>query len=364
MRSYNNKTAPRCDSASPAYRFGKGIRSIVQITCSWQSTTPWKDLSLAGVLLLGWVQGAGVFAEDNVPLNSAAPESPQSASLKRDPTVVSRAAAKLASARDVDIPPPPEPVEMPPDRLPEPRLKTSGTAKLEYNTHFVSYGRDVWRAGADWGETGNVNPSLALTFDWDPLTFYLGTWMNFNDSVPSDMRGDLQEVDVWLGVGSRVDRMSFGVTYQQWFYSSQVEEVLDTWLAFDDKGMLADGFGFYPALLLHTRLTGEDLDEGMVLVGRLTPGFALTESNRSPVWLSFPTEVGWVEEGFHGGDGGFGYFSIGPKLSIPLNFLSVGYGNWYADGALTYYHTDKAVIPTNPDEDFVTGSVGLSFHFD
>jgi hypothetical protein len=75
----------------------------------------------------------------------------------------------------------------------------SGVLKLDFNTHFISYGADVWGDGSSMSEPA-FNPMLELAFALPAdLTFTLGTWMDF---VPSSKGGDspiggrLQEVDV------------------------------------------------------------------------------------------------------------------------------------------------------------------------
>src|SRR5688572_846532 len=96
----------------------------------------------------------------------------------------------------------------------------SGTLNLDYNSHFVSYGLDVWGDGNDL-EGPTFNPALELTWGL-PANFslILGTWWDVNGKVPSAIGGKLQEIDVWAGLGYKVGDLSITALYQNWIYGS------------------------------------------------------------------------------------------------------------------------------------------------
>ncbi len=233
---------------------------------------------------------------------------------------------------------------------PAPAPVVTGSLNLNYNTHFVSYGQDIWGAGTDFGDNGTFNPSIELNFDlgggWKAI---LGTWWDVNSNADSNIGDAIQEVDVWAGVGYTTGPWSFTLLYQEWLYASQSERIVDFKIAYAD-GLLN------PSLMLHGRVDGaEPFDTGLVTVLGIAP--AVTAG---PVSFTFPVQVAADTEGFHGGDGGFSFASAGVTASIPIGFLP---GKWTLNSSLIYYYTEDSVFPTNVDESFLTGSIGLGLTF-
>ncbi len=78
------------------------------------------------------------------------------------------------------------------------------------------------------------------------------------------------------------------------------------------------------------------------------------------VALTFPLQAAAATDQFHGGDGGFSFASAGVTAAVPLSFLP---GKWALNAGLTYYYTDQDVIPSNVNDSFLTGTVGLGLTF-
>lgn len=223
----------------------------------------------------------------------------------------------------------------------------SGTLALMVDTHFVSYGADVWASGTDW-DSALFHPSIELSLDLGSgFKFILGTWWDVNDKADSNIADAIQEVDVWAGLGYTVDKWSFTLLYQEWMYASQSERIVDFKVAYDTL--------FSPYILVHGRVDYELGDTGVVGVLGGSYGF-----EAGPVSFSIPASVAFMTDGFQGGDAGFGYASVGLTASIPVEFLP---GDWTLSAGATYYHTDDSVIPNNPSDDFVTGTAGLTLTF-
>jgi hypothetical protein len=222
----------------------------------------------------------------------------------------------------------------------------TGTLSFMGNTHFISYGQDVWGAGSNWDDL-LFNPSLELAFNLgDGWSAIVGTWWDVNDNVPdAEIGGYIQEVDVWGGLSYGTGPWSFTLLYQAWMYASQTEQIVDFKVGYDHF--------LKPSLTLHGRVAGADpFDTGVATVLGIAPG-----TDVGPVSLSFPVNVAFDTEDFHGGDAGFSFASAGVSLSIPIvEHVSASLG-------ATYYHTDDGVIPGNPDEDFVTGTFGITITF-
>lgn len=237
----------------------------------------------------------------------------------------------------------------------------SGSLALAYNTHFISYGADVWGAGTDWDDP-IFNPSIELGFDLgNGFSAVLGTWWDVNNN--SSGAGEspigsnqIQEVDVWAGVGYATGDWSFSLVYQEWLYAGQSERIVDFSVGYAYSiGEIA----LDPSLTIHSRIDGGDvlnLEEGFVAVLGIAPG-----TQAGPVSLSFPLAVAFNTDDYHGGDSGFTFASAGVSASYPLEFLKMG--DWSLDVGLTGYLTSEDTTPGNPDEAFVTGSAGVSLAF-
>lgn len=234
-----------------------------------------------------------------------------------------------------------------PAPLPTAEPFVTGSLSLAYNTHFISYGQDIWNSGNTLSDS-TINPSAELVFDLGSgLKAYLNAWADVNNEAVSDIGGDFNEVDLGAGFYYTKDKFKYTLGYGAWMYGKQIEHIVDLKVAYSD--------GFWnPFLMLHGRV-GDQLvgfDTGLVAQVGISPGTTL-----GPVSLSFPVAVSFDTDGFHGGDSGFAYASVGVGASYPLSkktSLNLG---------ATYYYTSDDVIPSNPDEDFVTGSAGISFAF-
>ena len=242
----------------------------------------------------------------------------------------------------------PAPVE-----VPAAGSAVSGTMSLDVNTHFISYGADIWGAGSNWTDA-LFNPLLELSFALnDQLTLSVGTWWDVNDNIPSSIGGNIQEVDVWTGLSYETGILTTSLTYQAWMYGSSTEQIVDLIFALD--------MPLSPSLTIHGRVDpgASGGDNGVVPV--LGIEIPIVESDSFT--LSAPVNVAAATDGFHGGDGGFAYTSAGLAASVPLKFMSGDLGEWALNAGVTYYYTNSDVIPNNPDDSFLTGSLGVSVSF-
>lgn len=231
----------------------------------------------------------------------------------------------------------------------------SGDFGISYNSHFVSYGYDVWGGGSDFfGDQSTTfvygDVMIALT---DELSLSFGAWGDVNGNVSSSLGGHIQEVDVYGGASYKLGLVTLGATYQAWSYAGDVEEVVDISAAFDDTGLF-DGFSLAPKLTWHNRVSG---NVGSALVLSVGPSFALTDS----ISLSIPAGVAYfLTDDFQGGtDGGYGYSYVGGSFGMPLSFIPTTYGAWSVNLDLIAYFTDEDAIPSNPTSSFLTESLGL-----
>ncbi|MFT4546847.1 MAG: hypothetical protein ACI9MB_000792 [Verrucomicrobiales bacterium] len=95
-----------------------------------------------------------------------------------------------------------EPMTTPPTEPKAAGSGFSGVISLDVNTHFISYGADIWGAGSEWADA-LFNPFVEISFALnDNLTLSVGTWWDVNDNASSN-------IDEWA--------LNAGVTY---YYTS------------------------------------------------------------------------------------------------------------------------------------------------
>jgi hypothetical protein len=228
----------------------------------------------------------------------------------------------------------------------------TGTLALTVDTHFVSYGADVWAAGKDWDKP-LFHPSIELGFDLGGgFKGILGTWWDVNNNATSSIGNSVQEVDVWAGLGYSTENWSFTVLYQEWMYANQSERIVD----------VKAGYSHFlnPSLTLHFRTDSENAgqDDGLVAVLGVAP--SKTFEDLGNLTVSVPVNVAFNTDGYHNGDSGLTFISVGANASIPLTFMR---GNWSFNAGITFFHTDEEVIPGNVEESFLTGTAGLTLSF-
>jgi len=237
----------------------------------------------------------------------------------------------------------------------------SGVLKLDFNTHFISYGSDVWGDGDSMSDP-TFNPMVEIAIELPAgFTASLGTWWDVNHKGSDPLGGRLQEVDVWAGLAYTIGDFTTKVTYQNWMYAGGTEDILD--IAFSYDCFLS------PSITVHNRLDtggvagsgGQAGDEGTVVVGGLSYGF-----DAGPFAISIPFNLAYfATDEFHapGAEDGLGYGSLGVAASIPLSFIGSQYGEWTLNGNVTYYVTDQEIIPNNPEGDFLTAGLGIAVAF-
>lgn len=238
----------------------------------------------------------------------------------------------------------------------------SGTLNFDFNTHFISYGSDVWADGDSMSDP-TFNPSLEIALELPAgFTATLGTWWDVNSKAggnSSPIGGRVQEVDVWAGLAYNIGDFTVKGTYQAWMYGSDTEDIFDLTLSYDTF--------LSPSITVHHRFDqgAANGDEGTVIVGALSYSF-----EAGPVTIAIPFNIAYfVDDDFHnasaagGSDNGLGYGSIGVTATLPMSFIPEAYGEWNIHGGLTYYVTDQDVIPNNPEGDFLTANIGIGVAF-
>jgi hypothetical protein len=233
----------------------------------------------------------------------------------------------------------------------------SAVLTLSANSHFISYGNDVWKDGSSMSELG-FNPSLEYTIKLpENFSLILGTWWDVNHKGSPTLGGNIQEIDVWAGVGYSIDKFSVSTVYQAWNYNSGTEQIIDVKLGYDCF--------LSPSLTFHNRIDegGSGGADGTIVVLGISHSI-----DAGPVKISFPANFAAIlgdnyYDATGGSDSGYAYTSTGIQATYPLAFMGDTYGEWSLTGGFTHYWTNGPVIPGNPTNVFLTYNFGLVANF-
>lgn len=241
-----------------------------------------------------------------------------------------------------------------PMRGDEPTL--SGSVSFDLNSHFMSYGADVWGAGTEPDLL--FEPSASLDFNFgNGFGVYTGIWFDINDQGVSPIGGDIQEVDVWIGAYYTIDKVTLDVAFQQWYYLSETEGILDITLSYDTF------LSPYVKAHIRTEPVGSQSEGAVIQIGG-SYDFSGNDVGIPGVDFSIPFSIGlFADENYQGGDDTLGYLSIGLGFSYPLTGIPEGFGSWDLHGNATLWHTPEDAVPGNPDETFVSFNLGVGIGF-
>jgi len=227
----------------------------------------------------------------------------------------------------------------------------TGSFNLDANSHFISYGADVWGTGDSWNDI-MIHPSLTLNMDLGGDFYgFVGSWLDINNIGKSGLGDNIQELDLWVGLGRTYEKWNFSLTYQEWIYASDVERIFDIAVSYDTF--------LNPSLVIHNRVEGNGGQEtGTVFVLGVSEG-----TDYQGVNCNLGLNVAFNTDDFHGGESGLTYVSLSPQFKYLLSNISKAYGNWNVHGGLTFYYTPDNTIPNNPTETFMTGNLGIGIDF-
>jgi hypothetical protein len=214
--------------------------------------------------------------------------------------------------------------------------------------------------------TGFIN-NFALTLE---------TWNNVaTDTERARAGGSIkwwEEFDAIPGFSLEfARRFSLNATYD--YYASPAGRYnygnhLNNWLAFDDTSLLVKNFALLPRFTFLYELPGSVptgiKGNGWYFSPSLEPSYVFFSTTAHPFTFSVPMAVG-LGHRFYGGTN-YGYFNVGPKLSVPLTFLPASFGKWNASVGYTYWNLGRttAALPLAEGRHYrnvVYSSIGLTF---
>jgi len=201
----------------------------------------------------------------------------------------------------------------------------------------------------------------------DKVTLNLGLWSNLASDTKPSLGGPVTrglstwtEFDWMPGVSFVFAKnFTFTVSYYEFDYPAQgglPSRSINTTLSYNDADLLGM-WALNPHVTFLQEVAGDQngghtgLGIGSVLpngtirgtdklgqyyeVG-IAPAFTFMKSSAYAPTLTLPITAGFGSNGFYGT--GFGYFSAGGTISVPLAFIPSGFGSWTANFGGTYYY--------------------------
>ncbi len=216
-------------------------------------------------------------------------------------------------------------------------------------------------------------------------TFTLPLWASIHDTnkpsqvSPGSSLRTWYEFDISPGFSFTFAK-NWNLTISDYIYTSpgdyfDTSHNLSLALEFDDSELMG-AFALHPHFYFQQELSGHaglaykngiafatDAPKGQYYEFGITPECTFAEKATYPVTLSFPTAVGFGSSGFFGQ--GFGFFSIGAELSVPLAFIPESLGSWSSSVSGRYYRLGStSAFYTNsgdPDQGVFAWALGAEF---
>jgi hypothetical protein len=148
-----------------------------------------------------------------------------------------------------------------------------------------------------------------------------------------------QDIDIPVAITFR-ENTTLTVSYLEYRFPNgalALERSVSANISYDDTKLLG-------AAALHPRATVLYNFEGSVGIVKsnawylelgISPGFVIAEKSSFPVTVSVPVTVGIGDSHFYP-DEAFGFLSVGPNASIPLNVAADASGRWTMNAGVAY----------------------------
>jgi hypothetical protein len=247
-------------------------------------------------------------------------------------------------------------------------------------------------------DTAIAQPYLNLNFSLyegegflSAVGFQLPLWSSIHDiNKPRPLNGgstlkDWYEFDISPGFSFTFGK-NWNFTISDYIYTSPgdyfaTSHNLNLALTYDDSELLGafslkPHFYFLQELDNHSGLAikngipySSGAAQGQYYEFGIAPGHTFAEKSTYPLSLTFPLTTGFGTNGFYGQ--GFGFFSGGATVSVPMAFIPSAYGSWTTSVSGLYYRlgTNSARFTDNPnntstgrrDQGVFSWSIGTEF---
>jgi hypothetical protein len=182
------------------------------------------------------------------------------------------------------------------------------------------------------------------------LSFWADIGSNHTTASPGSTVRDWYEFDWDPGVSvTFLDKFTLLTQYFEFDSPSgafSTARSIDANLTYDDSSLLG-AFSMHPHVTVLYEL-GAPGFAGLKAHGwyyelGVAPSYTFLPKSTYPITVAAPFTVGLGDSSGFYGNNNFGYFSVGPSVSVPLAFIPSGFGSWTLTAAYTYYYEGTTV---------------------
>ncbi|RBP48184.1 hypothetical protein DES53_101984 [Roseimicrobium gellanilyticum] len=223
----------------------------------------------------------------------------------------------------------------------------------------------------DDGTSFQPHLDLSVTFfDGDGFfnsaSAFIGLWSAIGSTPYESVGRDGSrhtEFDYGLGVSiSFAERWMISSYYNRWTSPAGAYNDghwINATLEFDDHGLFPATFSLEPFLQIAHEF-GSDLAPGLSFEPGIRPNVTFFPESDSPVNAGLLVMAG-LGRGYFGVD--YGYFAIGPQMSVPLGFIDPSAGSWTVYAECLYYDFGKITTAENGQDHTWLISIKLAVAF-
>lgn len=234
---------------------------------------------------------------------------------------------------------------------PEARSIFSGELGIAVANQYITRGFVVQGEGTSFQPHLDLN--LAL-FEGDGFvnsaSIFIGLWSAIGSSAYESLGKDgarFTEFDYGLGFAiTFAERWTISSFYNRWTSPAGAYDDghwISATLEFDDHGLFPGTFSLEPFLQIAHEF-GSDLAPGLCFEPGIRPNVTLFPESETPVNAALLVMAG-LGRGYYGVD--YGYFVIGPQVSIPLGFIDPTAGSWTVTAECLYYDFGRITTAEN-----------------
>ncbi len=252
----------------------------------------------------------------------------------------------------------------------------SGNAGVDFRSQYNARGIVVQDEGL------SIQPYVNLSYQLyegkgfiNSVVATIGWWNDFSTNVdlskPSYSSKNWTETDYNAGFSIRfADRFSFSSTFTDFTSPAggyREGRFINTVLSYNDAGLISPVFSLKPQLtVLYELPAGGQAGlqpNAWYFEPGLTPNITLNTKSDYPINLALPMRVGLGNQFYDGTT--YGFFSVGPQITIPLAFLSSPGSQWNLNVGYLYYNlgTSTTAVAPNGNKNQNVFNLGISINF-
>lgn len=237
---------------------------------------------------------------------------------------------------------------------PQPESILSGEIGLTVANQYMTRGFVVQEEGISFQPHFDLSARL---YEGDGFinrtSAFIGLWAVLSSTPYQGTEhsgGQFTELDYGAGVSiGFAKRWTFTTFYNRWTSPTGAYEDGDWILAaleFDDEGLFPGTFSLGPFIqVLHE--FNSDLAPGLCFEPGIRPNVTFFPESSAPLNAGVLMMAG-LGRGFYGVD--YGYFAVGPQLSLPLGFISPAAERWTVFAECLYFDYGLTTAAENGQE--------------